>query len=88
MSIIWILIIGLVVGALAKLLMPGKDPGGVFVTALLGVAGSVLAHLIGRAGGWYRADEPAGFLASILGAVVLLAGYRAILGYRDRRAFR
>lgn len=85
MHIIWILIIGLVVGALAKLLMPGKDPGGVIVTALIGVAGSVLAHLIGRAGGWYTANESAGLIASILGAVILLAGYRAILAYRNRK---
>lgn len=84
MHIIWILIIGLVVGALAKLLMPGKDPGGVIVTALIGVAGSVLAHLIGRAAGWYTVNEGAGFIASVLGAVVLLAGYRVILRYRNR----
>jgi len=84
MHIIWILIIGLVVGALAKLLMPGKDPGGIIVTSLIGVAGSVLAHLIGRAGGWYTANETAGFIASVLGAVVLLASYRVIVRHQHR----
>ena len=76
MHIIWILLIGLVIGALAKLVMPGKDPGGVVITMVIGIAGSLVAHAIGRAGGWYGANEPAGFIASILGAIVLLAGYR------------
>ena len=86
MHIIWILVVGLVVGALAKLLMPGKDPGGIIVTILIGLAGSVLANEIGRAAGWYTATEPAGFLASILGAILLLAGYRLIVRSRDRAA--
>jgi uncharacterized membrane protein YeaQ/YmgE (transglycosylase-associated protein family) len=76
MHIIWVLIIGLIVGALAKLIMPGKDPGGVIITSAIGIAGALLAHLVGRAVGWYGANQSAGFLASILGAVVLLAGYR------------
>lgn len=76
MHIIWVLIIGLIVGALAKLIMPGKDPGGVIITSALGIAGALLANLVGRAIGWYGAQQSAGFLASILGAVVLLAGYR------------
>jgi uncharacterized membrane protein YeaQ/YmgE (transglycosylase-associated protein family) len=76
MHIIWVLIIGLIVGALAKLIMPGKDPGGVIITSALGIAGALLAQLVGRAIGWYGASQPAGFVASILGAVVLLAGYR------------
>lgn len=82
MHIIWLLLIGLVVGALAKLVMPGKDPGGAIVTIIIGIAGSMLAHLIGRGAGWYAADEPAGFIASILGAVLLLAGYRLIMNRR------
>jgi uncharacterized membrane protein YeaQ/YmgE (transglycosylase-associated protein family) len=82
MHILWTLIIGLIIGALAKLVMPGKDPGGVIITIILGVAGSVIAHFIGTAAGWYRQDEPAGFLASIVGAVILLAGYRMIVGRR------
>jgi uncharacterized membrane protein YeaQ/YmgE (transglycosylase-associated protein family) len=82
MHILWTLIIGLIIGALAKLVMPGKDPGGVIITIVLGVAGSLLADFIGRAAGWYGPNQPAGFIASILGAVVLLAGYRAIAGRR------
>lgn len=80
MHILWMLIIGLVVGALAKLIMPGKDPGGAIVTILIGVAGSVIAGLLGRALGLYETGETAGLIASILGAIVLLAGYRAIAG--------
>ena len=82
MHIIWTLLIGLVIGALAKLVMPGKDPGGAIITILLGIAGSFLANYIGRAAGWYRPEESAGFIASILGAVILLAGYRMIVGRR------
>jgi uncharacterized membrane protein YeaQ/YmgE (transglycosylase-associated protein family) len=82
MYILWTLIIGLVVGALAKLVMPGRDPGGVIITMLIGIAGSFIAYYIGRAAGWYAPQESAGFIASILGAIVLLAGYRAISGRR------
>lgn len=78
MSILWMLIIGLIVGAIAKLLMPGKDPGGFIITMLIGVAGSFLAGFLGRMAGWYESGEPAGFIASILGAMLLLAGYRLI----------
>jgi uncharacterized membrane protein YeaQ/YmgE (transglycosylase-associated protein family) len=82
MYIIWVLLIGLIVGALAKLVMPGRDPGGAIVTILIGIAGSFIANYIGRAAGWYAPNESAGFIASILGAVVLLAGYRLIAGRR------
>jgi uncharacterized membrane protein YeaQ/YmgE (transglycosylase-associated protein family) len=82
MNILWTLIVGLVVGALAKLVMPGRDPGGVIVTILIGIAGAVVAHFLGEAAGWYAPNEPAGFLASIVGAVVLLAGYRLVVGRR------
>jgi uncharacterized membrane protein YeaQ/YmgE (transglycosylase-associated protein family) len=80
MGIIMALVIGLIVGALAKLIMPGRDPGGFIVTALLGVAGSLVAFLIGRAVGWYGAgsDGP-GIIASIIGACIVLAGYRAMV---------
>lgn len=79
MGLLWALIVGLVVGALAKLIMPGRDPGGILVTMLLGVAGSFLALLIGRALGVYDMnDDGPGILASTLGAVLLLAGYRAV----------
>jgi len=83
MHLIWSLIVGLVVGAIAKAIMPGKDPGGVFVTMLLGVAGSIVAGLLGSALGIYHAGATGpGIIASIVGAVILLAGYRAIAGRR------
>jgi uncharacterized membrane protein YeaQ/YmgE (transglycosylase-associated protein family) len=82
MEILWMAIIGLIVGALAKLVMPGKDPGGIIVTMLIGVAGALLAGFLGRAAGWYTEGEPAGFIASILGAIALLAIYRAVIGRR------
>jgi len=83
MHIIWTLIVGLIVGAIAKLLMPGRDPGGFIITALLGIAGAFVAGFIGRAAGLYRAgDVGPGLIASILGAVLLLAVYRAVRGRR------
>jgi uncharacterized membrane protein YeaQ/YmgE (transglycosylase-associated protein family) len=83
MHIIWSLIVGLVVGAIAKLLMPGKDPGGIFVTALLGIGGAMLAAFIGRSLGFYRAgDVGPGVIASIVGAMLLLGIYRLITGRR------
>jgi uncharacterized membrane protein YeaQ/YmgE (transglycosylase-associated protein family) len=78
MHILWMLIIGLVVGALAKLVMPGKDPGGVIVTMLIGVAGSLLAGLLGRAAGWYHEGQSAGFFSSLIGAIALLLVYRLV----------
>ena len=79
MHLLWSLIVGLVVGALAKLIMPGKDPGGVLITMLIGIAGSLVATFIGRALGWYHpGDAGPGIIASVIGAVILLAGYRAI----------
>ena len=80
MGIIAAIIIGLIAGAIAKLLMPGKDPGGWIITILLGIAGSFLAHFIGRAMGWYADGEAVGFVASVIGAVILLALYRLIAG--------
>jgi len=73
----WI-IFGLVVGAIAKLLMPGRDPGGWIVTMLLGMAGAVVGGWLGRALGWYGPQDGAGFLMSLLGAIVLLALYRML----------
>lgn len=79
MHIIWSLIVGLIVGAIAKLVMPGRDPGGILITMLLGIAGSVLAGFIGRAAGWYHPGEAGpGIIASIIGAVILLAVYRMV----------
>ena len=73
---------GLVVGALAKAIMPGKDPGGILITMVIGVVGALLAGFLGRSLGWYHEGETAGFIASILGAIILLAGYRVIAGRR------
>ena len=75
---VWVLLIGLIVGALAKLLMPGKDPGGIIVTILIGIAGSVIATWLGRAVGWYREGQSAGFIMSVIGAVLLLGIYHAV----------
>jgi uncharacterized membrane protein YeaQ/YmgE (transglycosylase-associated protein family) len=80
MHLLWALIIGLVIGALAKLVMPGKDGGGIVITMLLGVAGSIVANLLGHAAGWYRAEESAGLIASVVGALVLLGIYRFAAG--------
>jgi uncharacterized membrane protein YeaQ/YmgE (transglycosylase-associated protein family) len=82
MHILWTLIIGLVVGAIAKLLMPGRDPGGFIITMLLGIAGSFLATYLGRALGWYREGASAGFIASVIGAIILLIIYRLFKGRR------
>jgi len=76
MHILWSLIVGLVVGAIAKWLMPGRDPGGTIITMLVGVAGSVIANFAGHAAGLYAQGEKAGLLASVLGAIALLAVYR------------
>jgi len=80
LSLLWALIIGLVVGAVAKLLMPGKDPGGIWITMILGIVGSILATYLGRAIGWYQAGQSAGFIMSVVGAILLLILYRVIRG--------
>lgn len=87
MEILWTLIIGLIVGAIAKLIMPGKDPGGIIVTMLLGVAGAFIAGMLGKALGWYETGEGAGIIASIIGALILLFIYRMIVGRRTKRAW-
>ena len=78
MHLIWTLLIGLVIGAVAKFLMPGKDPGGIIITMLIGIAGSFVATYAGRALGWYQEGQAAGFIMSVLGAIVLLALYHMI----------
>jgi uncharacterized membrane protein YeaQ/YmgE (transglycosylase-associated protein family) len=78
MSLLWEAIIGLIVGAVAKLLMPGKDPGGIWITMALGIAGSIIATWLGQAIGWYQAGQSAGFIMSVVGAVLLLVAYRLI----------
>jgi uncharacterized membrane protein YeaQ/YmgE (transglycosylase-associated protein family) len=78
LHLLWVAIIGLIVGALAKLIMPGKDPGGIFITMLLGIAGSLIATWLGRLLGLYGPDASAGFIMSILGAILVLAVYHFI----------
>jgi uncharacterized membrane protein YeaQ/YmgE (transglycosylase-associated protein family) len=73
-----VIIIGLVVGVVAKLLMPGRDPGGYIITILLGIAGSIVGTFIGRAVGVYSQGESAGFIMSVIGAIVLLAIYHLV----------
>lgn len=77
----WI-IIGGIAGAIAKLLMPGRDPGGCIITVLLGIGGALLAGWLGHAIGWYKTGEGAGFLAAIVGAFIILLIYRLIAGRR------
>jgi uncharacterized membrane protein YeaQ/YmgE (transglycosylase-associated protein family) len=76
MHLLWTLIIGLIVGAVAKFIMPGKDPGGFIITVLLGIAGSFVGSFLGRTLGFYSEGQTAGFLMSVVGAVILLAIYR------------
>jgi uncharacterized membrane protein YeaQ/YmgE (transglycosylase-associated protein family) len=78
LNLLWEAIIGLIVGAIAKLLMPGKDPGGIWITMAVGIAGSIVATYLGQLIGWYRAGQTAGFIMSIVGAVLLLILYRYI----------
>lgn len=82
MGIIITLIIGLVIGLIAKMLMPGRDPGGFIITALLGIAGAFVANYLGSAMGFYQANQPAGFIASVIGAMLLLGIYRLAVGGR------
>jgi len=77
---LWEAIIGLIVGAVAKLIMPGKDPGGILITMAIGIAGSILAGWIGRAVGWYTPGQSAGFIMSVIGALILLGIYHLVRG--------
>jgi uncharacterized membrane protein YeaQ/YmgE (transglycosylase-associated protein family) len=85
MGIIGWIIFGLIVGIVAKFLMPGRDPGGFIVTILLGIVGAVVGGFLGRAVGWYGPDDPVGFVAAVLGAIILLLVYRMVAG-RPRSA--
>ena len=87
MSFIWMLLIGLVVGALAKFVIPGKQDGGMLATMLLGVAGAIVVGIAGRALGWYpTAGEGPGLIASVIGAVALVLIYGAVTGRKASRA--
>lgn len=79
MHLLWTLLIGLIVGVIAKMITPGKDPGGFFITICIGIGGSFLATFVGRAVGWYQAGDGAGFIASIAGAVLLLVLYHKVI---------
>lgn len=85
MHLLITLIVGLAVGALAKLVMPGKDPGGILITMLLGVAGAFIAGMLGHSMGWYAVGEGPGIIASVVGSVILLAIYRLVA--RPRRTW-
>lgn len=78
LHLLWMCLIGLVAGALAKWIMPGKDPGGILVTMLLGIAGSIVGGYLGRAVGLYQPGQGAGLIMSVVGAIILLAAYRLI----------
>ena len=81
-SLLWTALIGLIIGAVAKLIMPGKDPGGWIITMLLGLAGSFIAGYLGRLVGWYKEGQSAGFIMSVLGAILLLYLYRVLIAKR------
>lgn len=82
MHIIATLLIGLLIGAVAKFLMPGKDPGGCIITMLIGIAGSSVGAYLGQVLGLYRVGQPAGFIGSVIGAMLLLLVYRLVVGKR------
>ena len=82
MNLIWTAIIGLVAGALAKFIMPGKDPGGIWITMALGVLGAIVANVLGTAVGWYGPDHSAGFIGATIGAILVLWIYRMVRGRR------
>jgi uncharacterized membrane protein YeaQ/YmgE (transglycosylase-associated protein family) len=83
MDILWTMLIGLVVGALAKLIVPGRDRGGILITIILGIAGAFVATFLGKAMGWYEPGESAGFIGATLGAILVLVVYHLL---RSRRA--
>jgi uncharacterized membrane protein YeaQ/YmgE (transglycosylase-associated protein family) len=82
MGIIWTIIIGFIVGLVAKFLMPGRDPGGFIITVIIGIVGSVLATYLGRAMGFYEVGQSAGFIAAVIGAMILLFLYHMVRGKR------
>lgn len=84
MNLLWAIIVGLIAGVLAKLIMPGRDPGGMLITIGIGIVGSVVANLLGRSMGWYTEGESAGIIGSTVGAILLLVVYRMVKGGRGR----
>jgi uncharacterized membrane protein YeaQ/YmgE (transglycosylase-associated protein family) len=79
MHIIGIILIGFFAGVVAKLIVPGRDSGGFIITTLLGIVGAFIATYLGQAIGWYRADQGAGFIGAVVGAIIILAIYHAIM---------
>ncbi|HWC02169.1 MAG TPA: GlsB/YeaQ/YmgE family stress response membrane protein [Methylomirabilota bacterium] len=86
MGILGWIVFGLIVGIVARFLMPGRDPAGFVVTAVIGIVGALIGGFLGRLAGWYAEGEPAGFLMAVVGAIVLLALYRAVIGRSSRVA--
>lgn len=80
MHIIGWIVFGVVVGIVAKFLMPGRDPGGFVITAILGIVGALVGGFVGRSIGWYREGDPVGFVMAVIGSIILLALYRVTLG--------
>jgi uncharacterized membrane protein YeaQ/YmgE (transglycosylase-associated protein family) len=78
LGVLWTVLIGLVVGAVAKMLMPGRDPGGIWITIALGIVGLFVAGWLGRIAGWYEEGQSAGFIMSVIGAMLLLGIYHLI----------
>jgi uncharacterized membrane protein YeaQ/YmgE (transglycosylase-associated protein family) len=84
MGILGWIVFGLIVGVVAKFLMPGRDPGGFVITTILGIVGAVVGGFLGRTLGWYGPNDPVGFLMALVGAVILLFAYRALSGRTAR----
>jgi uncharacterized membrane protein YeaQ/YmgE (transglycosylase-associated protein family) len=84
MSVIALVVSGLIIGAIARLLMPGRDPGGLIITILLGIVGMFLGSYIGQAAGFYQAGQPAGWIVSMLTALILLALYHLLFVRRPK----
>jgi uncharacterized membrane protein YeaQ/YmgE (transglycosylase-associated protein family) len=78
MHIVWTILIGFVAGLIAKMLTPGRDPSGFFITAAIGIGGSIVATYLGQFIGWYKAGESAGFIGAVVGAIILLAIYHLV----------
>lgn len=83
MGLIWSIVVGFIVGLIARFLMPGRDSAGFIVTTLLGILGAFIASFLGQSMGMYRADEPAGFFAAVIGAMIVLFVYRLVVGRRS-----
>lgn len=86
MHILWFLFVGLVVGSLARFIVPGREPGGALISLLMGVGGAVVGGYFGRVIGLYREGEPAGFVMSLLAAISMVVVYKALIGGRHRHA--